>query len=153
MHRHDHRLEVARLPLLVVASAQTVLELAVGATAVGLTAGLATQATPPNQPARVGVQRVARAVGRLIADRRRLKHVPTMGQIKAMAWFDGREPVSYLLDRAQNFVPEPLDFVYEHELGSPGLCFTVRDRDGYVVTEMVAMRDGGMFDLIASACW
>jgi hypothetical protein len=153
MHRHDHRLAVATLLLLVVASAQTVLELAVGATAVGLAAGLATQATPPKQPARVGVLRVARAVGRLIADRRRLKHVPTMGQIKAMAWFDGREPVSYLLDRARNFVPEPLDFGYERELGSHGLCFTVRDRDGYVVTEMVAMRDGGMFDLIASACW
>ena len=102
---------------------------------------------------RIGVFLVGRAVGRLIADRRRLKHVPTVGQVKAMAWLNGREPVSYLLDREQNFVPEPLDFGYERELGSHALCFTLRDDDGYVVTEMVAMRDGGMFDLLASACW
>ena len=106
-----------------------------------------------SRPERIGAFRVSRAVGRLIADRRRLKHVPTVGQIKAMAWLDGREPVSYLLDPEQNFVPEPLDFGYERELGSHALCFTVRDDDGYVVTEMVAMRDGGMFDLLASACW
>lgn len=105
------------------------------------------------RPERIGALRVGRAVGRLIADRRRLKHVPTIGQIKAMAWLDGREPVSYLLDRGQNFVPEPLDFGYERELGSHALCFTLRDREGYVVTEMVAMRDGGMFDLLASAGW
>ena len=106
-----------------------------------------------SRPERIGVFRVGRAVGRLIADRRRLKHVPTVGQIKAMAWLAGREPGSYLLDREQNFVPEPLDFGYERELGSHALCFTLRDDDGYVVTEMVAMRDGGMFDLLASACW
>lgn len=58
----------------------------------------------------------------------------------------------YLLDRERNFVAEPLDFGYERELGSHALCFTLRDDDGYVVTEMVAMRDGGMFDLLASAC-
>jgi hypothetical protein len=101
----------------------------------------------------IGVFRMGRAVGRLIADRRRLKHVPTVGQVKAMAWLDGREPVSYLLDREQNFVPEPLDFGFERELGSHALCFTLRDDEGYVVTEMVAMRDGGMFDLLASGCW
>ena len=106
-----------------------------------------------SRPERIDVFRVGRAVGRLIADRRRLKHVPTVGQVKAMAWLNGREPVSYLLDREQNFVPEPLDFGYERELGSHALCFTLRDDDGYVVTEMVAMRDGGMFDLLASACW
>jgi hypothetical protein len=106
-----------------------------------------------SRPERIGAFRVGRAVGRLIADRRRVKHVPTVGQVKAMAWLDGREPVSYLLDREQNFVPEPLDFGYERELGSHALCFMLRDDDGYVVTEMVAMRDGGMFDLLASACW
>ena len=30
-----------------------------------------------------------------------------------MAWFDGREPWSYLLNPEQNFVPEPLEFGYE----------------------------------------
>lgn len=112
-------------------------------------------ARPPatRRPKRIGALRLGRTVGRLIADRRRLRHIPTFGQIKAMAWLDGREPVSYLLDRGQNFVPEPLDFGYERELGSHALSFTLRDSDGYVVTEMVAMRDGGMFDLLGSACW
>jgi hypothetical protein len=36
-------------------------------------------------------------------------------------------------------VPEPLDFGYERELGSHALRFTVRDNDGYVVAEVVAM--------------
>ena len=86
---------------------------------------LAAIARPParRRPERIGALRLGRAVGRLIADRRRLKHVPTVGQIKAMAWLDGREPVSYLLDRDQNFVPEPLDFGYERELGSHALCY------------------------------
>ena len=106
-----------------------------------------------SRPQRIGVLGMGRAVGRLIADRRRLKHVPTVGQVKAMAWLDGCEPVSYLLDPEQNFVPEPLDFGYERELGSHALCFTVRDDEGYVVTEMVAMRDGGMFDLLGSTGW
>jgi hypothetical protein len=109
--------------------------------------------TGSSRPEGIGAFRVGRAVGRLIADRRRLKHVPTVGQVKAMAWLDGREPVSYLLDREQNFVPEPLDFGYEREPGSHALCFTLRDHDGYVVTEMVAMHDGRMFDLLGSACW
>jgi hypothetical protein len=99
---------------------------------------------------RIGMVRVGRALGRLIADRRRLQHVPTIGQIKAMAWFDGREPCSYLLDRRQNFVPEPLDFGYERELERHALNFTLRDDDDCFVTEMVAMGDGGMFDLLAS---
>ena len=44
-----------------------------------------------------------------------------------MAWFDGREPCSYLLDRAVNFVPEPMEFGYESELGQHALCFTCQD--------------------------
>ncbi|MBV9193912.1 MAG: hypothetical protein JO168_07170 [Solirubrobacterales bacterium] len=103
-----------------------------------------------NRPARIGTIRILRASWRLITHRRRLKHLPTIGQIKAMAWLDGREPVSYLLDREQNFVPEPLDFGYERELGTHALNFTVRDDDGCFVTEMVAMSDGETFDLLAS---
>ena len=154
MGRNNRRpLAVATLLLLAFACVHTVAELAADALALALAAKLRIQPATNNRHARIGALRVARAVGRLVADRRRLKHIPTVGQIKAMAWFDGREPVSYLLDRAHNFVPEPLDFGYERELGSHALCFTVRDRDVYVVTEMVTMRDGGMFDLLASACW
>ena len=46
-------------------------------------------------------------------------------------------------------MPEPLDFGYERELDSHALCFTVRDNDGHVVAEVVAMLEGGMFDLFA----
>ena len=57
-----------------------------------------------------GLVRTARAIVRLARARRRLKHLPTFEQVRAMAWFDGREPCSYLLDRAVNFVPEPMEF-------------------------------------------
>ena len=93
---------------------------------------------------------MTRAIVRVIQHRRRLRHLPTLGQIRAMAWLDGREPCSYLPDPQQNFVPEPMEFGYERELGRHALNFTVRDEDGYFVTEMVAMRDGGMFDLLAN---
>jgi hypothetical protein len=64
-----------------------------------------------------------------------------------MAYFDGREPCSYLLDRAVNFVPEPMEFGYESELGQHALCFTCQDRYGRLM-ELVMMRDGGGFDLL-----
>ena len=73
--------------------------------------------------------------------------VPTLGQVRAMAWFDGREPCSYLLDRKVNFVPEPMEFGYESELGQHALCFTCRDPYGRAM-ELVMMRDGGGFDLL-----
>ena len=43
---------------------------------------------------------------RLARARRRIEHVPTLMQVRAMAHFDGREPSSYLLDPKVNFVPE-----------------------------------------------
>ena len=73
--------------------------------------------------------------------------VPTLGQVRAMAYFDGRDPCSYLLDRAVNFVPEPMEFGYERELGQRALCFTCHDPYGRVM-ELVMMRDGGGFDLL-----
>jgi hypothetical protein len=93
---------------------------------------------------------MTRAFVRLIRRRHRLRHLPPLGQIRAMACLDGREPCSYLLDPQQNFVPEPMELGYERELGRHALNFTVRNEDGYFVTEMVAMRDGGMFDLLAN---
>ena len=97
---------------------------------------------------RAGVVRTARAIVRLARAHRRLEHVPTLGQVQAMAWFDGREPCSYLLDRAVNFVPEPMEFGYERELGQHALSFTSCDRYGRVM-ELVTMRDGGGFDLLS----
>ena len=89
----------------------------------------------------------ARALVRLARRRKRLEHVPTFGQVRAMAWFDGREPCSYLLDRKVNFVPEPMEFGYESELGQHALAFTCRDPYGRTM-ELVMMRDGGGFDLL-----
>ena len=91
--------------------------------------------------------RTARAIVRLARAHRRLEHLPTFGQVRAMAWFDGREPCSYLLDRKVNFVPEPMEFGYESELGQHALAFTCRDPYGRTM-ELVMMRDGGGFDLL-----
>ncbi|MFZ0972735.1 MAG: hypothetical protein WAN22_10960 [Solirubrobacteraceae bacterium] len=91
--------------------------------------------------------RTARALVRLARAHRRLEHVPTLGQVRAMAYFDGREPCSYLLDRRVNFVPEPMEFGYERELGHHALAFTCRDPYGRAM-ELVTMRDGGGFDLL-----
>jgi hypothetical protein len=102
----------------------------------------------PVRKDRAGVVRTARAIVRLARGHRRLEHVPTLGQVRAMAWFDGREPCSYLLDRERNFVPEPMEFGYESELGQLALSFTCRDPYGRVM-ELVTMRDGGGFDLLS----
>ena len=98
--------------------------------------------------ASAGLVRTARALVRLARAHRRLEHVPTLGQVRAMAWFDGREPCSYLLDRAVNFVPEPMEFGYERELGQHALSFTCQDPYGRAM-ELVTMRDGGGFDLLS----
>ena len=95
-----------------------------------------------------GVVRTARAIVRLARAHRRLEHLPTLGQVRALAWFDGREPCSYLLDRAVNFVPEPMEFGYERELGQHALAFSCRDPYGRAM-ELVTMRDGGGFDLLS----
>ena len=95
-----------------------------------------------------GLVRTARAVVRLARAHRRLEHVPSFGQVRAMAWFDGRDPCSYLLDRAVNFVPEPMEFGYERELGQHALAFSCRDPYGRAM-ELVMMRDGGGFDLLS----
>jgi len=97
-----------------------------------------------------GLGRTAHAIIRLARARCRLEHLPTVGQVRAMAWFDGREPCSYLLDRAVNFVPEPMEFGYDSELGRHALCFTCRDPYGQRM-ELVAMRDGDGFDLLGGS--
>ena len=107
----------------------------------------ADKAPSPARKDRAGVVRAARAIVRLARAHRRLEHVPTLGQVRALAWFDGREPCSYLLDRAVNFVPEPMEFGYESEVGRHALAFACRDTDGRVM-ELVMMRDGGGFDLL-----
>jgi hypothetical protein len=105
------------------------------------------EAPSPGRKDRAGVVRTACAVVRLARAHRRLEHRPTLGQVRALAWFDGREPCSYLLDRAVNFVPDPMEFGYERELGQHALAFACQDTDGRAM-ELVMMRDGGGFDLL-----
>ena len=95
---------------------------------------------------RIGSRRMAATLVELARSRRRLTHRPTVAQVRTMARFEGREPCSYLLDPAVNFVPE-LIFGYERELGRHALCFTGRLPHG--VREFVALSDGGGFDLLA----
>jgi hypothetical protein len=103
---------------------------------------------PPADGESAGFVRTARAIARLARARRRLEHMPSLGQVRAMAWFDGRDPCSYLLDRGVNFVPEPMEFGYERELGQHALAFTCQDPYGRAM-ELVTMRDGGGFDLLS----
>lgn len=101
----------------------------------------------PRPRRRLGIRRTVRVLVRLARARRWLRHVPTLGQIRTMAWLDGHDPCSYLLDREHNFVPDPLEFGYERELGRHALSFSCRSEWGRLM-EMVVMSDGGGFDLI-----
>ena len=93
------------------------------------------------------MRRTLRALGRLVRARRRMEHVPTRMQVRAMAHFDGREPSSYLLDPKVNYVPE-LPLGDEDPIGRHALCFTGRHPDTGRRFELVALPDGGAFDLL-----
>jgi hypothetical protein len=88
-----------------------------------------------------------RALVELVRSRRQLAHVPTLMQVRAMARFDGREPCSYLLDLAVNYVPE-LPLGGEDPLGRHALCFTGRHRETGRRFELVTLPDGCAFDLL-----
>jgi hypothetical protein len=85
------------------------------------------------------VARAARVAVELLRGRPRLAHRPTYAQLRTMARFDGREPCSYRLDRAINWLPEslPVGFPY----GASGLCFAHQGG------EVVALPDGAGFAL------
>ena len=89
----------------------------------------------------------ARALLELARSRRRLAHVPTLMQVRAMAHFGGREPSSYLLDPTVNYVPE-LPLVGEDPIGRHALRFTGEYTDSGRRFELVALPDGGAFDLL-----
>ena len=96
---------------------------------------------------RGGTGRTLRAVVQLVRSWRRLAHVPTLMQLRALAHFDGREPCSYLLDPKVNYVPE-LPLGGEDPIGRHGLCFTGRHPDTGRRLELVTLPDGGAFDLL-----
>jgi hypothetical protein len=67
--------------------------------------------------------------------------------VSPLAHFDGREPCSYLLDPAVNYVPEvPLGG--EDSLVRHALCFTGRHPDSGRRFELVTLPDGCAFDLL-----
>ena len=94
----------------------------------------------------------AGALGRLVCAwrLRRLRHVPTLGQLRSMARLHGTMPCSYLLDPKQNFVPvvELEMFGDEGQLGTQALAFLCRHPGTGSEMEMVALRHGVAFDLL-----
>ena len=99
------------------------------------------------QATRRASRRTLRALVELVRSRRRLAHVPTLMQVRALAHFDGREPCSYLLDPTVNYVPE-LPLGGEDPLGRHALCFTGRHPDSGRRFELVTLPDGCAFDLL-----
>jgi hypothetical protein len=94
----------------------------------------------------------ARALVRLVCAwrLRRLRHVPTLGQLRSMARLKGTMPCSYLLDPERNFVPvvELEMFGDEAQLGTQALAFRCQHPGTGWAMEMVALRHGGAFDLL-----
>ncbi len=74
---------------------------------------------PPER--RISPGKVARAAVELARECRRVRHRPTVAQLRTMARFGGRQPCSYRLDRAVNWLPESLPVDFPH--GASGLCF------------------------------
>jgi hypothetical protein len=95
----------------------------------------------------VGIRQTLRALGRLARARRRMEHVPTRMQVRAMAHFDGCDPRSYLLDPKVNFVPK-LPLGGEDPLGRHALRFTGEYAGSGRRFELVTLPDGGAFDLL-----
>lgn len=82
----------------------------------------------------------ARAVMELARHRHRVRHRPTRAQLWMMIRFDGREPCSYELDPAVNFVPEVVPVGFPS--GRNGLCFVHGP-----CAELVVAPDGTGFSL------
>jgi hypothetical protein len=68
-------------------------------------------------------------------------------QVRALSYFDGREPCSYLLDPKVNYVPE-LPLGDADTIGRHALCFTGCHADTGRQFELVTPPDGGAFDLL-----
>ena len=91
--------------------------------------------------------RLVRALVELARSRWRLEHVPTLMQVRALAYFDGREPSSYRLDPTLNLVPEP-PLGGKDPLGRHALRFTGRCPESGRRVELVTLPDGCAFDLL-----
>src|SRR3954453_16891014 len=94
---------------------------------------------PGGIPGTTGPPRPVHTAFELARAGRRLRHRPTLAQLRTMAAFDGSAPASYRLDAAGNRLPEgrPADFPY----GSVGLRFT------HAGGQLVALPDACGFSL------
>src|SRR3954447_11218545 len=90
-------------------------------------------------PGTTGPPRPVHAAFELARAGRRLRHRPTLAQLRTMAALGGSSPASYRLDAAVNRLPEALPADFPH--GSVGLRF--RHAGG----ELVALPDGCGFSL------
>jgi hypothetical protein len=94
---------------------------------------------PGGIPGTTGPPRVAHTALELARAGRRLRHRPTLAQLRTMAVFDGRAPASYRLDAAVNRLPESLPADFPH--GADGLRFA------HAGGELVALPNGWAFSL------
>jgi hypothetical protein len=92
-------------------------------------------------------RRMVLALVELARSRRRLAHVPTLMQVRALAHFAGREPSSYVLDPTVNLVPE-LPLGGEDPTGRYALRFTGECPHSGRRVELVTLPDGCAFDLL-----
>jgi hypothetical protein len=90
-------------------------------------------------PPPIGVARRLRAALELARSAAHVRHRPTLAQLRTMAVFDGRQPASYRLDAAVNWLPESLPADFPH--GSDGLRFA------HAGGELVALPNGWGFSL------
>jgi len=74
-----------------------------------------------DRPERLTPTMAARLAIELTRERQRLSERPTTAQLRTMARFGGRQPCSYRLDPAVNWLPESLPLDFPH--GASGLCF------------------------------
>ena len=89
---------------------------------------------------------MVRAIVELARSHRRVAHVPTVMQVRALAHLDGREPGSYVFDPIVNFVPE-LPLGGEDPLGRHALRFTGSCPESGWRVELVSLPGGCGFDL------
>ena len=94
---------------------------------------------PGGIPGTTGPPRLAHIAFELARAGRRLRHRPTLAQLRTMAVLDGHSPASYPLDPAVSWLPEALPADLPH--GGVGLRFT------HAGGELVALPNGCGFSL------
>ena len=101
------------------------------------------------RPRRPSARQLARALVMLARSRQRLRHVPSVAQVAALARCAGEEPCSYLFDATANWLPAAAEHAVAEQRGRYGLCFMCM-RPGARRAELVVLGSGRAFDLLGS---